>query len=319
MVKMVLYNNILETIGKTPLVKINKINVEEGIPANIFVKIEARNPGASVKDRIALNMIETAEREGLITPGESTIVEPTSGNTGIGLALVAAVKGYHLILTMPETFSVERRKVLKALGAELVLTPGPEGMNGAVNRAVEIAAEGGEKVFIPQQFKNAANPEIHRKTTALEIWDDLDGNIDVFVAGTGTGGTITGVGEVLKERKPDVHVVVVEPAASPLLSGGQAGPHPIQGIGPNFIPDILNQSIYDEIITIEKDEAFEYARRLAKTEGIFVGISSGAAFAASIKYAKNAQKEENIVVILPDTGERYISTPLWDLDETPTN
>ena len=238
---MVLYNNILETIGNTPLVRINKINVEDRIAATIYVKIEARNPGASVKDRIALNMINTAEQDGLITPGVSTIVEPTSGNTGIGLAIVCAVKGYCLILTMPETFSVERRKVLKALGAELVLTPGPDGMNGAVNRALELAAEGGDTIFIPQQFKNAANPEIHRKTTAEEIWTDLDGNIDVFVAGTGTGGTITGVGEVLKERKPDVHIVIVEPAASPLLSGGTAGPIPSKESDPIlFLISLIN-------------------------------------------------------------------------------
>jgi cysteine synthase A len=307
---MTRYNSILETIGHTPLVRLNKLAA--GLPVEIFVKLELFNPLSCVKERIALSMIEKAEKEGLLTP-QSHIVEPTSGNTGIGLAMVCAVKGYQLTLTMPDSVSIERRKILKALGAKLILTPGAEGMKGAINKAEELAASN-NLVYIPQQFKNAANPEIHRKTTAIEIWEDMEGKVDVFVGGVGTGGTITGVGEVLKAKNPKVRIIAVEPAASPVLSGGKPGPHPIQGIGAGFVPDILNTKIYDEIIQITKEEAFDTARQLASKEGIFVGISSGAATSAALKYAKKCQKGEKIVVLLPDTGERYLSTPLWDLE-----
>lgn len=306
---MTIYNNILETIGKTPIVKINRI--ANHLPAQLFVKIEARNPGGSVKDRISLSMLESAEKEGLIKPGVK-IVEPTSGNTGIGLALVCAVKGYKLILTMPESMSVERRKILKAYGAELVLTPSSEGMNGAVKRAEELA-KNDKAVYIPQQFKNKANPEIHRKTTAIEIWEDMEHKIDVFVAGIGTGGTITGVGEILKNKNPNIKIIAVEPKDSPLLSEGRTGPHRIQGIGPNFKPEVLNDKIYDEIYPIETEEAYNASRILAKQEGIFVGISAGASFAAALKYAEKTKRNERIVVFLPDTGERYLSTDLWNL------
>jgi cysteine synthase A len=307
---MVKYNSILETIGKTPLVKLNKLGKE--IIADIYVKLESFNPLHSVKERIALAMINDAEQAGIIN-SQSKIVEPTSGNTGIGLAMVCAVKGYHLTLTMPDSVSIERRKILQALGAEVLLTPGTEGMKGAIKKADELA-EKEKYVFIPQQFKNKANPEIHRKTTALEIWEDMAQNIDVFVAGVGTGGTITGIGEVLKEKNPNVWIIAVEPSGSPILSGGAPGPHPLQGIGAGFIPDVLNTKIYDEIITISKDEAFAAARILARFEGIFVGISSGAAVAAAIKYATKSQKKEQIVVLSADTGERYLSTELWKFD-----
>ncbi|MFX1329152.1 MAG: cysteine synthase A [Promethearchaeota archaeon] len=305
-----IYNNIIETIGNTPLVKLNRIT--EGIDPNIFVKIEAFNPGASVKDRICISMIEVAEKEGIIDKN-STIVEPTSGNTGIGLALVCAAKGYKLILTMPESMSVERRKILKAFGAELILTPAEKGMRGTIEKAEELAKED-DKIFIPQQFKNQANPEIHRKTTAEEIINDLDGKIDGFVAGVGTGGTITGVGEILKKKVGDhVKIYAIEPVQSAVLSGGSPGPHKIQGIGAGFVPDVLNTNIYDEIIQVKYEDAVETSRKLAKLEGIFVGISAGAATWASIyKVSRYFQKGNNIVVILPDTGERYLSTELFE-------
>jgi cysteine synthase A len=303
------YSNILQTIGKTPLVRLNRISVP--FLGEIYAKLDSRNPGASVKDRIALSMIETAEREGLITK-DTTIVEPTSGNTGIGLAMVCAVKGYKLKLTMPETMSIERRKILKAFGAELILTEGSKGMKGAIEKATELG-QLDHHIFIPQQFKNRANPEIHRQTTALEIWDDMDHRIDVFVSGVGTGGTITGVGEVLKTRNPQIRIIAVEPKDSPVLSGGKPGPHKIQGIGAGFIPEVLNTKIIDEIIQVSIDESYEAARNLAKMEGILVGISSGAAMAATLKYIQKSQKAERIVVFLTDTGERYLSTELWNL------
>ena len=303
------YNSILDTIGKTPLVRLNKLT--NGLAAEVFVKLELFNPLSCVKERIAKAMIEAAEHAGLIRSG-AHIVEPTSGNTGIGLAMVCAVKNYPLTLTMPESVSVERRKILKALGANLILTPAAEGMKGAIARAEALAQEN-HLVYIPQQFKNAANPEVHRTTTAVEVWEDMDHDLDVFVAGVGTGGTITGVGEVLKQKNPTIRIIAVEPADSPVLSGGKPGPHPIQGIGAGFVPEILNTKIYDEIMTITKEEAFQAARELATKEGIFVGISSGAATAAALKYAKRSGKKEKIVVLLPDTGERYLSTALWDL------
>ncbi len=304
------YENILETIGRTPLVKLNKI--AKNVEPNVFVKIEAFNPGSSVKDRIALAMIEKAEEEGLISP-DTKIIEPTSGNTGIGLALVCAAKGYKLILTMPESMSMERRKILKAYGAQLVLTPAQEGMKGAIQKAQDLAKEN-ESIFIPQQFKNLANPEIHRKTTAKEIFNDLAGRIDGFVAGIGTGGTITGVGEILKKNVGErVKIYGVEPKNSPVLSGGSAGPHKIQGIGAGFIPEVLNTEIYEKIIQVEYKDAIETSRRLARIEGIFVGISSGAATWAGLNIAsKDFRKDENLVILLPDTGERYLTTDLFD-------
>ena len=303
------YKNIIETIGKTPLVKLNRI--VNNIEPNLYVKIEAFNPGGSVKDRICMAMIDSAEKSKIINK-EATIVEPTSGNTGIGLALVCAVKGYKLILTMPETMSLERRKILKAFGAELVLTPASGGMKGAIQKAEELAKDS-DKIFIPQQFKNLANPEIHRKTTALEIIEDLDNKIDGFVSGIGTGGTITGVGEVLKEKVGEqVKIYAVEPANSPVLSGGQPGSHKIQGIGAGFVPEVLNTEIYDKIITVREEDAKETARKLAKLEGIFVGISAGAAAWAGITVAsKDFSKGQNLVIILPDTGERYLTTDLF--------
>ncbi len=303
------YKNIIETIGKTPLVKLNRIS--NNIEPNLYVKIEAFNPGSSVKDRICMAMIESAEKSKIINK-ETTIVEPTSGNTGIGLALVCAVKGYKLILTMPESMSVERRKILKAYGAELVLTPASGGMKGAIQKAEELAKES-NKIFIPQQFKNLANPEIHRKTTALEIIEDLDNKIDGFVSGIGTGGTITGVGEVLKEKVGEhVKIYGVEPANSPVLSGGQPGPHKIQGIGAGFVPEVLNTKIYDKIISVREEDAIETTRRLVKLEGIFVGISAGAAAWAGINVAsKDFSEGQNLVILLPDTGERYLTTDLF--------
>lgn len=302
------YDNIIETIGRTPLVKLNKITQE--LKPTILAKIEAFNPGGSVKDRIGLAMIEAAEKAGILNPGDH-IVEPTSGNTGIALALVAAAKGYNLTLTMPSSMSLERRKILRAFGANLVLTDPAKGMKGAVEKAEELGGQGGN-IFIPQQFKNKANPEIHRQTTAKEIIEDTDGKVDAFVAGIGTGGTITGVGEILKEKVgPHVKIFAVEPIDSPVLSGGKPGGHKIQGIGAGFIPDVLNTKIYDRIVTVSYDNAAETARKLALLDGIFCGISSGAATWAALEVAKEFQEEQTIVVLLPDTGERYLSTELY--------
>ncbi|MGL6048227.1 MAG: cysteine synthase A, partial [Vogesella sp.] len=298
-----------DLIGNTPLVHLNRVT--EGAGATVVAKLEFFNPGHSVKDRIAVAMIEAAERDGKIGPG-TVIVEPTSGNTGIGLAMVCAARGYKLIITMPETMSRERRQLLRAYGAELVLTPGPDGMGGAIAKAREIVAANPDTHFLPQQFENPANPAIHRSTTAEEIWRDTDGQIDILVAGVGTGGTITGVGEVLKERKPSVQVVAVEPDASPVLSGGAKGPHPIQGIGAGFVPPILNTGIYDEIIRVANDDAFETARNVATQEGVLVGISSGAAVWAALQLAKRPENAGKlIVVVIPSFGERYLSTPLF--------
>jgi cysteine synthase len=300
-------NNITELIGQTPLVKLNRLTDEKF--ATVYVKLEAFNPGSSVKDRIALNMINQAEVDGLLKPG-STIVEPTSGNTGVGLAMVAAARGYKLILVMPETMSIERRMLAAAYGAEFVLTPGAEGMKGAIRKAEEILAENPE-YFCPQQFNNPANPEIHRKTTAQEVWSDTDGKVDAFVAGVGTGGTVTGVGETLKGYNPNIKVIAVEPASSPVLSGGNPGPHKIQGIGAGFLPKVMNTSILDEIIQVTNDDAMDTARRLAKEEGILVGISSGAAVFAALTEAKKLGAGKIVVVVAPDTGERYLSTELF--------
>ena len=303
-----IFNDITETVGNTPLVKINKVGA--GLKATILVKLESFNPLSSVKDRIGVAMIDDAEKKGLLKK-DSVIIEPTSGNTGIALAFVSASRGYRLILTMPDTMSVERRQLLKILGAELVLTEGAKAMTGAVQKAEELAKTTPNS-FIPQQFNNPANPEIHRKTTAEEIWKDTDGGVDFFVSGIGTGGTITGVGEVLKKKKSSVKIVGVEPAASPVLSGGKPGPHKIQGIGAGFVPKVLNRNIIDEIITVQNDDAGIIARRVAKEEGILVGISSGAALWAALEIAKRKESEgKTIVVLLPDTGERYLSTWLF--------
>jgi len=302
---------LTDLIGNTPLLELSNISKANKSSATLIAKLEYFNPASSVKDRIGFAMIEEAEKQGKINR-DTTIIEPTSGNTGIALAWVAASKGYKLILTMPETFSVERRNLLKALGAQLVLTPGSEGMAGAIRKAEDLHADTPNS-FIPQQFKNPANPEIHRKTTAEEIWRDTDGKVDVFVSGVGTGGTITGVGEVLKKRNPGVKIVAVEPADSPVLSGGQKGPHKIQGIGAGFIPEILNRSVIDEIIKVKNEDAIQTSRELARREGLLVGISSGAAAWAALQVAlrkENAGK--NIVVILPDTGERYLTSQLYN-------
>ncbi|MBY3213035.1 cysteine synthase A [Rhizobium leguminosarum] len=307
-----IYSSITETIGDTPLVRFDKLAREKGVVANLIGKLEFFNPIASVKDRIGVAMIESLEAQGKITPGKTVLIEPTSGNTGIALAFAAAAKGYRLILTMPETMSVERRKMLALLGAELVLTEGPKGMKGAIAKAEELASSLDDAV-IPQQFENPDNPEIHRKTTAEEIWNDTDGTVDIVVSGIGTGGTITGVGQVLKSRKPEIKIIAVEPADSPILSGGNPGPHKIQGIGAGFAPKILDTGIYDEVVTVTNDEAFEQARLVARLEGVPVGISSGAALTAAIKVGvrpENAGK--NIVIIIPSFAERYLSTALFE-------
>jgi len=309
-----LAQNITELIGGTPLVRLNRVVPEDS--AEIYVKLEFQNPGASVKDRIALSMVEEAEKEGKLKPGD-TIIEPTSGNTGIGLAMVAAAKGYKAILVMPETMSMERRNLLRAYGAQLVLTPGPEGMKGAIKRAEELLAEN-PNYFMPQQFKNKANVKVHRETTGPEIVEAIkshDGKLDAFVAGIGTGGTITGAGSVLREHFPNIQIFAVEPAASPVLSGGKPGPHKIQGIGAGFVPDILDTSIYNEVITVENDDAFATARKVAREEGILGGISSGAAIFAALQVAKRLGKGKRVVAVVPSNGERYLSTPLYQFDE----
>ncbi|MDD5610313.1 MAG: cysteine synthase A [Candidatus Omnitrophica bacterium] len=303
-----IYSDITKTIGRTPLVKINKLT--KGLNATILAKLEFFNPLSSVKDRIGVAMVEAAEKEGKLKK-DSVIIEPTSGNTGIALAFVAAAKGYRLILTMPDTMSLERRQLLKILGAEVVLTEGAKGMRGAIEKAEELLKKTANS-FMPQQFNNPANPEIHRKTTAEEIWKDTDSEVDIFVAGIGTGGTITGVGEVLKKKKPQVKVIGVEPADSPVLSGGKPGPHKIQGIGAGFLPQILNLKVIDEVIRVSNEDAGNIAKRLAREEGIFVGISSGAAMWAALEVAKRKEaKDKTVVVVLPDTGERYLSTWLF--------
>jgi cysteine synthase len=309
---------LTDLIGNTPLLELGNFGLEHQALATIIAKLEYFNPGGSVKDRIGFSMIEDAEKQGLLNK-ESIIIEPTSGNTGIALAFIAAAKGYRLILTMPETMSIERRNLLKALGAELVLTPGPEGMGGAIRKAEALSAEYPNS-FVPQQFKNPANPEIHRTTTAEEIWNDTDGNVDIFVSGVGTGGTITGVGEILKQRNPEVKIVAVEPFDSQVLAGNKPGPHKIQGIGAGFVPDILNTGIYDEIIPVKNEDALRTGRKLAKTEGLIVGISSGAAVYAALQLAlREENRGKRIVVILPDTGERYLSTLLYQFEEEPVN
>jgi cysteine synthase A len=305
---MKIANNITDLIGNTPIVKLNNLGPKDG--AEIYLKLEFFNPGSSVKDRIALNMIESAEKEGKLKKG-GTIVEPTSGNTGIGLAMIGAAKGYKVILVMPDTMTIERRKLLKAFGAELILTEGVKGMKGAIEKAEEIVKENSD-YFMPQQFNNPANPEIHRRTTAIEILEQMDNDFDMFIAGVGTGGTLTGVAEVIKEKLKEVKIVAVEPAGSPVLSGGNPGPHKIQGIGAGFIPENLNIDIIDEIFTVKDDSAYEIARKVAVEEGILVGISSGAAIYTAIKKAKELGKGKKIVVIIPSNGERYLSTSLYD-------
>lgn len=307
---MKIYRTVSELIGKTPLLKISNIEKAQGLKATVLAKLEYFNPAGSVKDRVALQMIEDAEEKGLLKEG-SVIIEPTSGNTGIGLASVAAAKGYRLIIAMPETMSVERRKLIAAYGAELVLTDGTKGMNGAIAKAEELAKEIPDSI-VAGQFINPANPEAHRKTTGPEIWEDTNGTVDIFIAGVGTGGTITGVGEYLKSKNPDIKIVAVEPEKSPVLSGGKAGAHPLQGIGAGFIPEVLNTDIYDEIITVSGDDAYAASREMAKREGVLVGISSGAALHTAIEMAKRSENEgKTIVVLLPDTGDRYLSTELF--------
>lgn len=303
-------NSIEELIGFTPIVKLNRLTEEND--AEVYLKLEFMNPGSSVKDRIALAMINAAIEKGEIKQGD-TIVEPTSGNTGIGLAMVAAAKGLKAVLVMPDTMSLERRNLLRAYGAELVLTPGAEGMGGAIRKAEELSKENG--YFMPQQFKNEANPQIHRETTGKEIVQQMGDQLDAFISGIGTGGTITGAGEVLKESYPEIEIIAVEPADSPVLSGGKPGPHKIQGIGAGFVPDTLDTEVYDRILTITNDEAFEYARRVAREEGVLVGISSGAAICAALKVAKRLGKGKKVLAIIPSSGERYLSTPLFQFEE----
>lgn len=302
-------NSVIDLVGNTPLVKLNRLTGSDD--ADVYLKLEFFNPGSSVKDRIALAMIETAEKNGALKEG-STIIEPTSGNTGIGLAMIAAAKGYKSVLVMPDTMSLERRNLLRAYGADLVLTPGAEGMKGAISKAEQLAEENGW--FLPQQFNNEANPEVHRLTTGPEIANALD-QVDAFIAGIGTGGTITGVGEVLKERFPDINIVAVEPEDSAILSGGKPGPHKIQGIGAGFVPKVLDTEIYDEIIKVSNDDAYTFARRAAREEGILGGVSSGAAIAAALQVAKRLGRGKTVVAILPSNGERYLSTPLYQFDE----
>lgn len=302
-------NSIAELVGQTPIVKLNRLIDENS--ADVYLKLEYMNPGSSVKDRIALAMIEAAEEAGALQQGD-TIIEPTSGNTGIGLAMIAAAKGYKAVLVMPETMSLERRNLLRAYGADLVLTPGPEGMGGAIRKAEELAQENG--YFMPQQFKNEANPEVHRRTTGKEIVEQMGSQLDAFVSGIGTGGTVTGAGSVLKEAYPTIQIYAVEPTDSAVLSGGKPGPHKIQGIGAGFIPEILNTDIYDHVIQVKNEEAFEYARRAAKEEGILGGISSGAAIFAALKVAKELGKGKKVLAIIPSNGERYLSTPLYQFE-----
>lgn len=307
-------SKLTDLIGNTPLLELTRLEKKNKLKATLIAKLEYYNPGRSVKDRLGFALIEAAEQQGILH-SNTVIIEPTSGNTGIGLAYVAAVKKYKLILTMPETMSFERRSLLKALGAEIVLTPGFEGMGGAIRKAEELQKQYPHS-FIPQQFKNPANPDIHRKTTAEEIWSDTDGQIDFLISGVGTGGTITGTGEVLKQRNPAIKVIAVEPADSPVLSGGKAGPHKIQGIGAGFVPEVFNASVVDEIFKVSNEDAVATGRELARSEGLLIGISSGAAVYAAIQIAKRTEnKGKNIVVILPDTGERYLSTALYDLDK----
>ena len=311
-----IYNNITELVGHTPLVQLGKYSQQKGLNTPIIAKVEYFNPGGSVKDRVALAMIEDAERKGILHPG-ATIIEPTSGNTGVGLALAAAVKGYKLILTMPETMSVERRNLVKAYGAQVKLTDGKAGMPGAIKAAEELR-DATPDAFIPGQFENSANPQRHYDTTGVEIWDDTDGKVDVFIAGVGTGGTVSGIGKRLKENNPNVKVIAVEPATSPVLQGGQPGPHKIQGIGAGFVPQTFNRDIIDEVVSVDNDDAIRTGRELAQIEGLLVGISSGAAVYAASQIAQRPEYQgKNIVVLLPDTGERYLSTVLYAFDEYP--
>jgi cysteine synthase len=303
-------NSITELVGQTPIVKLNRLVDDQS--AEVYLKLEYMNPGSSVKDRIALAMIEDAEAKGLLKQGD-TIIEPTSGNTGIGLAMVAAAKGYKAILVMPETMSMERRNLLRAYGAELVLTPGPEGMGGAIRKAEELSKEHG--YFVPQQFENAANPSIHERTTGPEIVEQMGDQLDAFISGIGTGGTITGAGKVLREKYNDIKIIAVEPADSPVLSGGKPGPHKIQGIGAGFVPSVLDTNVYDEVIKVENEQAFEYARRAAKEEGVLGGISSGAAIYAALETAKKLGKGKKVLAIIPSNGERYLSTPLYQFED----